>query len=125
MEHYAHADARADVRGARGEVAQLVAERVGDVFFDGVVEFVDGRPAFVEGQAAAEDLDAEVVLLVNHQADVLFISDADPTGAVRLGMFAADQLPLDEKLPVESLEAGDVDVAELGADPKLIEVRAQ
>ncbi len=77
MEHDADADARADVGGTRGQVAQLLAEGVGDVLLDGIVELVDGVPAIVERKAAAEDLHAEMVLLVDHQAQVFLIADAD------------------------------------------------
>ena len=95
------------------------------MLLDGVVELVDRVPAVVEREAAAEDLHPQMVLLVDHQAQVLVVADADAARAVRLGMLAADELPLDEELAVEVFEVGDVDVAQLGVDPELVELRAE
>ena len=44
--------------------------------------------------------------------DFLASVEADAAGAVGFGMFAADELPLDQKLTVEILQMRDVDVAE-------------
>ena len=59
-------------------------------------------PGLVEGEPAAHDLQPQVVLLVDHDADGLAVVERDAAGAVEhVGQLAADELPLDEELPVE------------------------
>ena len=82
VQHHADADAGADVRRAGGEVAELFAEGEADALLELVVDAVDLVPAFVERQPAAEDLDPQVVLLVDHQADGFLRADAHAARAV-------------------------------------------
>ena len=85
-------------------------EGVGQTRFQGVVEPVDVLPRLVEGEPAAEDLQPQVVLLVDHHADRLLVVEGDAAGSVEHGgEFPADELPLEEKLPVERGQAGDVE----------------
>ena len=116
MEHHAHADAGADVRRAGGEIAEAVAVGVGDAGFDQVVELVDLLPGRVEVEAAVEHLDPQVVLFVDHHADLLARIDGDAARALGLGMLAADQLPLDEELAVDLFQRADVDVDQLAGE---------
>ena len=79
--------------------------------FDQVVDAVDLLPGAVQVQAALHDLDAEVVLLVDHQADLVSLgSMATPRAPCAFGQFAADQLPLDEELAVDAFQLVDVDI---------------
>ena len=106
VEHDAGAHPGADVGRAGGEVAELVVEGVGQAGFEGVVEPVDDLPGVVEGQPAAQDLQAQVVLLVDHDADRLAGVEGDAAGAVQdVGQFAADELALDQELAVEGEQA--------------------
>ena len=50
VEHDADANAGADVGGAGGQVAELGAEREGELFFQLVVQAVDGVPDFGAGE---------------------------------------------------------------------------
>ncbi len=61
-------------------------------------------------------LDAEMIFLVDHQADLLAAVDGHAAGALAFGMFAADQLPLDQKLPVDAFQLADVDILQLAGD---------
>ena len=70
MEHHADADAGADVGRAGGQVAELGAEGVGELLFELVVELVDRVPDLGEAKAREHELDAEMVLLVDHDGDV-------------------------------------------------------
>ena len=70
VEHHADADAGADVGRAGGQVAELRAEGVGELFLELVVELVDRVPDLGEPEAREHELDAEMVLLVDHDRDV-------------------------------------------------------
>ena len=51
-----------------------------------------------------------MIFLVDHQADLLARIDDHAAGALRFGVFAADELPLDQKLPIEPVQIADVDI---------------
>ena len=101
VEHHADADAGADVGRAGGQVAELRAEGVGELLLELVVELVDPLPDLVEREAREHDLDAEVVLLVDHDRDVFLRADGDAARAFAVGELAGDELALDEELAVE------------------------
>ena len=110
MEHDAHPDASADVGRAGREVAKAGVEGVGDDSFDLVVHHLDLLPGPEQIEPAVHALDAQVVFLVDHQADLLHHIDRNAAGALRLGMLAADELPLHQKLAVDLLQVPHVDV---------------
>ena len=57
-----------------------------------------------------------MVLLVDHHADLLARIDDHAAGAFGVGVFAADELPLDEELAVDLLQRADVDVDQLAGE---------
>ena len=61
-------------------------------------------------QPAVHALDPQMVLLVDHQADLLLRIDQHAAGALAFGVLAADELPLDQELPVDAVQLADVDV---------------
>ena len=79
-------------------------EGVGHLLFDQVVDAVDLFPNAVQIEPALHHLDAEVVLLVDHQAELFGAVDGHGAGALAFGVLAADQVPLDEKLAVDLLQ---------------------
>ena len=114
VQHHAHPHAGADVGGAGRQVAQPLVEGVGDLLLDQVVDAVDLLPDAVQVQPALHHLDAQVVLLVDHQAELLVAVDGHGAGALALGVLAADQVPLDEELAVDLLQLRQVDVEQVG-----------
>jgi len=112
VEHDAGAHAGADVGGASRQVAELLAEGVVDALLEQVVEAVDVLPALVEGEAAADDLQAQVIFFVDHDADGLGRRDGDAAWPLGVGQLAANKLPLDQELAIEREQAGEVDVFE-------------
>ena len=86
------------------------------MFFDSVVDTVDFFPARIEGKSTSEDLDAEMVFLVDHQADVFFAAESDTAGTGTISVFTADELAFDEELTIEIFEGIDIDVTEAGSD---------
>ena len=120
VEHHAGAHAGADVRGASGEEAESVVEGVGQSGFEVVVDRVDLLPSFVERQPRAHDLDAKMILFVDHDADRLAGVEGHAARPFEgVGEFAADELPLDEEEPVERHEAHDAEVFEPRRDVRL------
>ena len=77
MEHDAYSDAGADVRGAGGEIAEPFVECVGDLLLDEVVEPRDVLPGGGQVEPALHDLDAEMILLVDHHAEPFVGVDHD------------------------------------------------
>ena len=113
VQHHADSDAGADVRGTGGQIAQALIESVRDFLLHEVIDPVDLLPAVIQSKSAVNDLDAQVVLLVDHQADLLLGIDGHATGALAVGVLAADELPLDEELAVDRLQPLDVEIEEV------------
>ena len=125
MQHHAGPHPGADVGRAGGQVAELVAEGVTDALFQHVVNAVDLLPGLVEGEAAANDLQAQVVLLVDHQADRLLRGDGDAARPLGGSQLTADKLTFHQELAVEGVQAGDVQVAEGGVQVEPADALAQ
>ncbi|MEY4180939.1 MAG: hypothetical protein RLY70_4514 [Planctomycetota bacterium] len=115
VEHDAYSQARADIGGAGGEVAELFVEGERQAFFEQVVEVIDLAPSGFEVKPAVHDLQSQMVFFVDHQAERLLRLDNDRARAFGFGEFAADQLAFDEELAVDIAESLDVDV--FGAAP--------
>ena len=88
VEHDTDADAGADVGGAGGEVPELGAEGVGELFFELIVELVDGVPDLREPESRVHELDAQMVFLVDHDGDVFLRAQGDAAGPVAGGQLA-------------------------------------
>ena len=61
-------------------------------------------------------LDPQVIFFVDHHADLLARIDGHAAGPLALGVFAADELPLDEELAVDAFQLADVDVDQLAGE---------
>src|SRR5690606_33994750 len=83
---------------------------------EGIIEGADFVPALFEGEAATEHLHSQVVLLIDHQADGFARADADSPGSMRLSMLPADELALDEKLPVKRFEVFEIEIEQVVAE---------
>ena len=103
----------ADVRRTRGEIAEFLTERERQPVFEFIVDVADIVPAFVEREAAAQDLQPQVVFLVDHQAHGFLWADPNAPGPVSIRVFSTDELPFDKKLPIERLHRLDIEIAEL------------
>ncbi len=71
VQHHAHPHPGAHVGRAGGQVAQAFVEGVIDVFFQRVIDAIDLLPRAGQVQAAVHHLDPQMVLLVDHQAELL------------------------------------------------------
>ncbi len=86
---------------------------------------IDLLPGFVEGEAAAHHLQAQVIFLVDHQADGFLRHDGDAARPIGGGQFAADELAFDEELAIERRQIRQVDVAQARVDVELGDAFAQ
>ncbi len=98
----------ADVRGASGEKTELGMKGKRQMIGQKGVDAVDLLPGVLQIEPAVHDLDPQVIFLVDHQADLFAAVDGHAAGSLAFGVFAADQLPLDQELPVDDLEFVDV-----------------
>jgi hypothetical protein len=101
----AHAGARIGRAGGQESVA--LVEGIGHYVADFVVEEIGGFPGLLELQAAAEDLQAEVILLVEHAAAAAVGVVVDAARELGLGEFAADQVAFEQDLAIEAGELVD------------------
>ena len=101
VQHRAHANAGAQVGGAGGEIAAFF--RVGKIeaMLELGVKLVDGGPGVADLQPRQQRLHAEVIFLVDHHADALVLTEHEAAAGVFRGVFAADEMSLDENLFVE------------------------
>ena len=76
---------------------------------DDIVDFIDLVPGAVEIQTRFHHLDPQVILFVDHQAQLFLGVNRDGARPVRIGMFATDQLAFDEELAIKIFEVGDID----------------
>ena len=109
VEHHAHADAGAHVGRAGREIAKPRVKRIRHDLPDLLVDHLDLLPDPTQVEAAVDTLDAEVILFVDHQADLFELVDRHAAGPMGVGVFTADELPFDEKLPVDLLESTHID----------------
>ncbi len=104
---------RPTIRGAGREVAELVVERVGQRAAHPLVQRVDHAPRLLRVEPARERLQAEVVLLVDHQPQRVPGGGGQRGRGRRRLLVATDQLPADqvalqEDLPDALAQLGDL-----------------
>ena len=111
VKHDRGAHAGAEVGGAGGEVAEAGTEGVGEFLFEFGIDLIDEGEGAAEVEAGADALDAEVVLLIDHDGDGLFAVHHDAAAGGAGGVFATDEVAFDEDL-LADLRQVDVFVAE-------------
>ena len=94
MQHDRHAQAGAQVGRAGGQIAQLVAVVEGNAVLNELCQPSCGLHALLGAQAGAHDLQADVVLLAEHDGDVAAVRGDEVAAA--LGKFRGDHVALDE-----------------------------
>jgi hypothetical protein len=70
-------------------------------------------------------LDAQMIFLVDHQADLLAAINGHAAGPFAFGMLAADELALDQELPIQPFEFVDVEILEMISIRNLHDALAQ
>ena len=108
VEHGAGAHAGAEIGGAGGEVAETFVPGEADLFLQFGVQFVEGGMGGGEIEAGADALHAEVVLFIDHDGEgLLAVDDRGAAGGFG-GLFAGDEVFLDEDLFADGVEVGEV-----------------
>ena len=75
-----------------------------------IVDAVYLLPSRVHVQTAVHALNAQMIFFVDHQANLLARIDHHAPRALRVGMFAANELPLHEELPINLVQAAHVHI---------------
>ena len=83
------------------------------LFGNQVVDPINLLPSGLHVEPAVHALDAQMIFLVDHQTDLLVRIDDHAAGPLGFGMFPADKLPLDEKLPIDAVQIADVHIRQL------------
>jgi hypothetical protein len=71
------------------------------------IELVDRVPRLLQIEARPQNLDTEVVLLVHHHRERLVLADDDARATFCPAELAADEVALDENLPLEFAQIAD------------------
>jgi hypothetical protein len=92
---------RADVRRARRQVAQLLLEGVLERLLELLVGPLGQCPRLGQLEARAQRLEAEVVLLVDHDRQALALGQHEGPRARPVGQLVRDEVALDQELAVD------------------------
>lgn len=90
-------------------------EDVVELLLEPVVDAVDLGPDFVKLKAAAEDLNPQVILLIDHDGDGFILAQGDAAAAARVGVLSADEVSLNQHLLIDLVGLGDLDVIPFAA----------
>ena len=102
MEHDAHPHAGAHVGGAGGQVAEFGRKGVGELGLEQGVDIVHVFPCGIGLEARAQGLDADMVLLVDHDGAGLAAIERDAAVSLPGGELLRDEMALQQKEAVES-----------------------
>ena len=104
MQHRAHPNARAKIRRARGEVAQLRVKREIQFLLQTGVKPIHLLPNLFHLQPRQQRLHPQVILFIDHHAQRLVLAKHQPAARALGRVLAADQMPLHEQLLVQRLQ---------------------
>ena len=93
-------------------VAPFVREGEGQVFGKTILGSSCNRPSFVHLKTGLHHLDAKVVLLIDHHAEIFLCVHKDPAWPVALLQSRADQVPFDQQGPLGRLQITRIEVAQ-------------
>ena len=98
MQHGADANAGADVGGASGQIAEVVREGVLEPLLQNRVDLVDGLPRGAKLEAGPQRLHAQMVFLVDHDAERSLFVEHQPAANAFGRVLPADEVALDQDL---------------------------
>ena len=109
VQQHRGAQARAEIRRTRGQVAHLLVKGDVDLRLDHVVDVRGARKRRVEVEPRRHALDAQVVLFVDHDARRAVRRDEGDAVLRILDEVAADELLLDEDIALQRRDALEVE----------------
>jgi hypothetical protein len=101
MDEYRGAQPRARVRGARGEITDVLGERVLERRIEAIIGRIRQTPRLGQLEARGQGLDAEMILLVDHDADAVVGRHVDAARARPVAQLVRDEMTLDQHLPFD------------------------
>ena len=107
VHHGRGAEAGADIGRARREVTEFRMERVGHAILEEEVGFVVDLVGLAQLQPRQQRLHAQVILLVDHDAELLVAADHHRAARAFRGVLAADEVAFDEDLFLQRREIGE------------------
>jgi hypothetical protein len=88
-------------------------KRVRHLILDLIVEIIDLLPRTFQIEAAFHDLNSKMVFLVDHQTKLLLSVNRNRASAIGIRVLPADQLTLDQKLPIKRLKRGNINECQI------------
>ena len=92
VQHGTDADAGAQIRRAGCQITQLIGEGETQLLLKCAIRVIYGHPSLFELQTGEQGLHAEVVLLVDHDAEAFAAVQHQTTAGALGGVLAADQV---------------------------------
>ena len=119
MQDHACAQARAEVRRAGGQIAHLFIEGDIELRLEPVVDLRGHGKGLLEVEPRRHALDAQVILLVDHEAHALVLADKGHAMLRLAQEIAADEVLLDEHFFLQRCQTLHIDAVKTTAQPLL------
>ena len=104
MQHDADANTGSEIRRAGGQIAEPLVKGERQLMFQRIVEPIDPIPNRRKTEPGGHRLNPQMVLLVDHDAEILVAVDQNGPRLIVLDKFTADQLAFEEILPIRRLQ---------------------
>ena len=101
MHHRRCPHARTQICRTRGKKPQFAVIGVTNGRFDTEIQGISDLPNASEVQTGSQDLNAQMILLVDHDATIPVLGENDPRPFLNLGEFRTDQMLFDEDLTIK------------------------
>ena len=118
MEHHRRSHACSEVGGTLGQIAQPLVKGEFQPLVKQGIELVGGIVGFLKGKPLANDLQADMILLVEHDAQALVLAEKQRPALVAADELGADQPFFDQRnalLRVKLAHSYEAEVARDGA----------
>ena len=112
MQHDGRAHGCAEICRALGQIAETLVKREIQLLIERGVNFICEDIAIHEREARFHDLDADMILLTEHDADRLIFSEHERSALADGGKFGAYQMALGERYRLLTAERIHCDIVE-------------
>ena len=101
MQHRTHADAGAQIGGARCQEPVTLGESELDLLLQGRIDGINGRPGLPQLEPRPKCLNPQMVLFVDHHTDVLFTVEHNAAAGILGRVFTTNKVPFHQDLFVQ------------------------
>ena len=112
MQHDGRAHGCAEIRRALGQIAETLVKREIQLLIERGINFIGEDIAIHERETRFHDLDADMILLTEHDADRLIFSEHERSALAYGGKLGAYQMPLGERYRLLAAERIHCDIVE-------------